>query len=185
MNKKNLILMASVAVFVILIDRITKYIVQTKMVLNQTIHVIGNFFTISYIHNSGIAFGLLDDKPSPAKAPILIIASLIALGVILYIYFSLPRKPKIAVIGTGLVFGGAIGNMVDRIIRGEVIDFFDFDIPDIVIRSLSFRLTRFPTFNVADSCVLSGIIILLILIIRFGVKSDLPNENKTPQEDTG
>lgn len=185
MNKKNLLLMLSVCSSVILIDRITKYIVKTKMSLNQTIPIIGDFFTLSYIHNSGIAFGLLDNRPSPVKAPILIIASLIALGVILYIYFSLPKKPKIAVVGTGLVLGGAIGNMIDRIIRGEVIDFFDFDIPDIIIKRLSFRLTRFPTFNVADSCVLIGIVILLVLIIKFGVKSDLPDESKTPQENTG
>jgi len=165
-----------VALGVIFFDRITKWIVKSTMTLHQTIHVLGNFFTITYIRNSGIAFGLFDDNPSPLKIPLLIIISLIALGVILYIFLTLPRDTKFSGFSMGMVFGGAIGNMIDRIASGEVVDFFDVDFPDIIIPFLSIRMTRFPTFNIADSCVLIGIVILLLIIISHGGKTESEKE---------
>jgi signal peptidase II len=65
----------------------------------------------------------------------------------------------------GLILGGALGNMIDRVTRGLVIDFLDFDFPNIKIRPLGIYMTRWPTFNLADSSVLIGIVILLIIII--------------------
>ena len=166
-----------VTIGVVAVDHLTKWIIMTSMRLNQTIHVIGNFFTISYIMNSGIAFGLFDDHPSPHKSLLLIIISIIALGIILYIFLSLPKNIKLSGLAMGLIFGGAIGNLIDRIVRGRVVDFLDFDIPDIHLRFLNIDLTRWPTFNFADTSVLVGIVMLLVIIISHG--------GKTEQQDSG
>ncbi len=160
-----------VAAAVIAVDHLVKWIIKTTMHLNQTIKVIGDFFTISYILNSGIAFGLFDSNPSPVKAPLLIVISFVALGIILYIFLTLPKDVRGAGISMGLIFGGAIGNIIDRIARGRVVDFFDVDFPDITVRALNIHMTRWPTFNVADSCVLIGIIMLLVILIRHGGRS--------------
>ena len=160
-----------VAASVIAVDHIVKWIIKSQMQLNQTINVIGDFFTISYILNSGIAFGLFDSNPSPVKTPLLIFISFIALGIILYIFITLPRDIRGTGLSMGLIFGGAIGNIVDRVVRGEVVDFLDVDFPDITIRFLNIHMTRWPTFNIADSCVLVGIIMLLVILIRHGGKA--------------
>ena len=174
-NRKKLITFTLVSAGVILIDQITKWIVKTTMDLHQSIKVIGDFFTISYILNSGIAFGLFDDSASPIKRPLLIIISIIALAIIVYIFFSLPKSVKMSGLAMGLILGGALGNMIDRIARGLVVDFLDFDFPNITFRSLKINLTRFPTFNIADSSVFVGIIIFLVIIIIEGGKSESPD----------
>ena len=168
MKEKKLKIFIIITAAVILADHLTKWIIKTSMDLHQTIRVIGDYFTITYILNSGIAFGLFDTNPSPHKPIFLIIISFIALAIILYIFLSLPKSVKHTALAMGLIFGGAIGNMIDRIVRGEVVDFLDFDFPDITIRALHIHMTRWPTFNVADSCVLAGIVLLLIIVLRHG-----------------
>lgn len=169
-----------ISVSVVAVDHLAKWVIRSTMHLNQTIEVLGDFFTISFILNSGIAFGLLDRHPSPYKAPLLIIVSFAALGIILYIFLSLPRNIKLAGVSMGLIFGGAIGNIIDRIVRGEVVDFLDVDFPDIVIPALNIHMTRWPTFNIADSCVLVGIVMLLVIIIRQGARE----EGENPEQDS-
>jgi signal peptidase II len=86
---------------------------------------------------------------------------------------SIPELPSGSLgLSMGLIFGGAIGNIVDRVMRGEVVDFLDVDFPDITIRVLNIHMTRWPTFNIADSCVLVGIIMLLVILIRHGGRSE-------------
>jgi signal peptidase II len=159
-----------ISVSVVAVDHLVKWVIRSTMHLNQTIEVLGDFFTLSFILNSGIAFGLFDSHPSPYKAPLLIFVSLAALGVILYIFVSLPPDIRLAGVSMGLVFGGAIGNIIDRVVRGEVVDFLDVDFPDIIIPALNIHMTRWPTFNIADSCVLVGIVMLLVIIIRHGAR---------------
>ena len=161
-----------VSAAVIAVDHLSKWIVKSAMSLDQTIHIIGDFFTISYIQNEGIAFGLFNSNSSRLKAPLLVIISIVALGIILYIFFSLPGRVKPAGLAMGLIFGGAVGNMIDRIAAGRVVDFIDVDFPDIAIRALNIHMTRWPTFNVADSCVFVGIVMLLVLIIIEGGRAE-------------
>ena len=159
---------------VILIDHITKWIVRTRMYPNQTIKVIDDFFTITFIYNTGIAFGIFNKNNSPAKIPILIAISIVALAVIMYIFISLPKNIKLSGLSMGLIFGGAIGNIIDRIVHGKVVDFFDFDFFDINIPKLGIHMTRFATFNVADTSVFIGIIMLFIIILIYGGKTEEP-----------
>ena len=172
MKRKKLMTFAFVSAGVILIDQLTKWVIKTTMEMHQTIEVLGNFFTISFVLNSGMAFGLFDDNPSPFKRPLLIIISIIALAVIVYIFFSLPKTARMSGLAMGLIFGGAIGNMINRIISGLVVDFLDFDFPNISIRQLKINMTRFPTFNIADTCVFTGVIMLLVIIIVEGGKAE-------------
>ena len=160
------------AAIVITVDHLTKWIIRTTMHVNQTVEVLGNFFTISFIYNTGIAFGIFNRSNSTAKTPILIIVSIVALGIILYIFYSLPKNIKLSGLSMGLIFGGAIGNIIDRIVRGKVVDFFDVDFFDINIPKLGIHMTRWPTFNIADSAVLVGIIMLFIIIIIHGGKTE-------------
>ncbi|UCB45981.1 MAG: signal peptidase II [Spirochaetota bacterium] len=168
MFKKRFYIFAIISVCIIAADRVVKWIVRTNLDLNHSIDVLGDLLKISYILNSGIAFGLFDPNPSPLKTPLLLIIQFIALGVILYIFFTIPRDVKLAPVSMGLIFGGAIGNIIDRILRGEVVDFIDLDFPDISILFLNIRMSRWPTFNIADASVFVGIVMLLIIIIKIG-----------------
>ena len=172
MDRKRLITFIAVSLGVIGIDRLTKWLIKTTMEIGESIDIIGNLLRISYILNSGIAFGMLDANLSPAKRPLLIIITLIALGIILYIFLSLPKNIRLSGVSMGLIFGGAIGNLTDRIIRGVVVDFVDVDFPNISIPALGLHMTRFATFNVADASVLVGIIMLLVIIIVKGGKAE-------------
>jgi signal peptidase II len=157
-----------VSAVVIAIDHIAKWVVKSTMEVDQTIRVIGDLFTLYFTYNTGIAFGLFDANSSRLKMPLLVVISIIALAIILYIFFSLPKRVRLSGLAMGLIFGGAIGNMIDRIAQGRVIDFLDVDFPDIAIKPLGIYLTRWPTFNVADSCVLVGIVMLLVIIVAEG-----------------
>jgi signal peptidase II len=169
---KRLRIFIIVTAAVIIADHVVKWIIKSSMELNQTINIIGDYFTISYILNSGIAFGLFDSNPSPVKTPLLIVISFVALGIILYIFLTLPKNIRGAGLSMGLIFGGAIGNIIDRVLRGEVVDFLDVDFPDIRIAALNIHMTRWPTFNIADSCVLVGIIMLLVILIKHGGRTE-------------
>jgi signal peptidase II len=172
MERKRLITFILVSIAVIGIDRLTKWIVKSTMELGESIDVIGKFFHISYILNSGIAFGMLHRNPSPVKMPLLIIVSFIALGIIVYIFLSLPKNIRLTGVSMGLILGGAIGNIIDRITRGEVVDFIDIDFPNISIPLMKLRIFRWPTFNAADSSVFVGIVMLLVIIIVMGGKAE-------------
>jgi signal peptidase II len=172
MERKKLYTFVLVSIAVIGIDRLFKWIIKSTMELGESINVIGNFVQISYILNSGIAFGMFDSNPSPMKIPILVAVSFVALGIIFYIFFSLPKNIKLTGISMGLIFGGAIGNIIDRILRGEVLDFIDIDFPNFSIPALGVYMIRWPTFNVADSSVLVGIIMLLVIIIVMGGRAE-------------
>jgi signal peptidase II len=167
-----------VSAVVVAADHIVKWIVKSTMEVEQTIRVIGNLFTLYFTYNTGIAFGLFDASSSRLKMPLLVVVSAIALAIILYIFFSLPKRVALSGLAMGLIFGGAIGNMIDRIAQGRVIDFLDFDFPDIAIKPLGIYLTRWPTFNIADSCVLVGIVMLLVIIVA---ESGRPEQRKADE----
>ncbi len=125
----------------IFLDQLTKYLVRLFMERGQSISIINNFFHISYVQNKGAAFGIFQNNVS-----ILIWFSVIILGVLLYNYDKLPLVSK------SLLFAGVIGNLIDRIFFRFVIDFIDFRI--------------WPVFNIADSCLTIGVILLAVHIIK-------------------
>ena len=146
MNKKILL----VAIIILALDQISKAIIDITMKFGQSIKVINNFFSLSYYKNTGAAWGMFHNL-----GPILIIISLVVLLIIYhYMYkFKLNRRNIIAF---GLLFGGIIGNLLDRFILGYVRDFLDFYI-------LGYD---FPVFNISDCAIVIGIILLIIAIIK-------------------
>ncbi len=131
----------------ILIDQLSKSIIQRTMELGQSIPVINNIFHVTYILNPGAAFGMLANQ-----TVFFIIATVaVALGVIIF-YFRSGQKKGMLPIALGLLLGGALGNLIDRLRYAKVVDFIDFRV--------------WPVFNLADTAIVTGAG-LLILILWF------------------
>ncbi len=145
----------SVATLVVILDQLTKHWVLVKMPLHDSISIIPGFFSLTHVHNPGGAFGFLAQSGSPWRHWLFLGAAVLALGMILYFHHQTPRSHPYLALGLSLIFGGAIGNLIDRVRFGEVVDFLDFYIMD----------HHWPTFNVADSGVTIGVIIFLAHIV--------------------
>lgn len=143
-----------VAGIIILLDQVTKLIVLDKMPLFHNIPVISGFFNLTHIHNPGGAFGFLSTQTSNIQRLLFLFVSSLAIGLIFYFFKKTPREQTWLSTGFALVFGGAIGNLIDRIRLGKVVDFLDFYIGD----------WHWPAFNVADSAVSIGMLIFLFHI---------------------
>jgi signal peptidase II len=140
---------------IIIADQVTKAIVLAKMALYQSISVIPGFFSLTHIHNPGGAFGLLAQQNASVRIWIFIVASLVAVGLIFLFYRQIPRSHPLLSAGLALIFGGAIGNLIDRFRLGKVVDFLDFYIGNM----------HYPAFNVADSAITVGVVIFLYHIL--------------------
>ena len=135
------------ALISLIIDQIGKILVSNYLILGQTIKIINNFFYLTYVQNKGAAFSILI-----GYRYILIIITFIFLY---YLHKCIKKQKsfnKLEIISYGLLLGGIIGNLIDRIIYGYVIDYFDFMIFNY----------NFPIFNLADSFIVIGCIILVI-----------------------
>ncbi|MBO4219161.1 MAG: signal peptidase II [Erysipelotrichaceae bacterium] len=136
-------------ILLVVIDQLSKLYVNAKMTLHQSIEVIRNFFYITYTRNSGAAWSLLQGQKL-----FFIITAAVAV-VVIVIYISRSRCSFWEKLGLLLIAGGAIGNVIDRIRLSEVIDFLDFYIFGY----------DFPIFNIADSCITVGGIIVAATIL--------------------
>ena len=151
MIKKNKEKAYSVAAIVIIIDQIIKFVISNKMSLEQEIEVIPKFFSLYYVKNTGAAFSILQNQ-----RVLLIIVSLV------FLYFldrCIEREKdlnKLSIISLGFIIGGIIGNLIDRLIQDGVIDYLSFQ----------FGKYLFPIFNIADSFIIVGIVLLIIGIIK-------------------
>ncbi len=135
----------------IIIDQYTKFMVTLHIPLNYSIKVIDNFFQLTHIRNSGVAFGLFAGSDSETKVIFFIAFSTIAILAILVFFHHTRDDKKMAQAGLILLFSGAIGNLIDRILYQEVIDFLDF----------YYKNFHWPAFNVADSCITIGVALVL------------------------
>lgn len=136
-----------IALISLIIDQIVKILVSNYLILGQTTKIINNFFYLTYVQNTGAAFSILI-----GYRYILIIINLIFLYY-LYKYTKKQTNPnKLAILSHGLLLGGIIGNLIDRIVYGYVIDYLDFMIFNY----------NFPIFNLADTFIVIGCIILVI-----------------------
>lgn len=161
MKKRYLILLA-ISGIIICLDQITKMYVHTHFTLHESISVIKDYFDITYIRNEGAAFGFLANTAPTFRDIFFLSMPPIALLVILSILRSVPDDDILQISALSLVFGGAIGNYIDRVRFGWVIDFLDF----------YYEKYHWPAFNVADMSIVLGISVLLLLMFK----------NKQPQE---
>ncbi len=145
-----------VVLFVVFIDQMSKFYIQTHMVLGMSIPVVEDAFHITYVLNPGAAFGLFEHQTIFFLAvAVCLIASAI------YLYPRIPKHYRILRLGTGLLVGGAIGNVIDRIKTGYVVDFFDFRI--------------WPVFNIADTAIVCGVGCIIFTMV-FLHKEDEQND---------
>ena len=136
------------AAIIVALDQITKQIFWHNA---ENYSLIEGFFRITLVRNAGAAFGMFQGARYP-----FIIASVIAAAFIVYLAVKLPREERVRRVVLGMILGGAIGNLIDRIYAGEVIDFLEIGVSG----------HYWPVFNVADMGVSIGAVLLLILLIR-------------------
>ena len=140
-----------VIIIFLIIDIISKLIVSRVCTLNNSVSVINNFFSITYTHNYGGAWSLF----SGSTIFITVISIIVIIGIIIYLSKKKINN-KIESLGYSFLLGGAIGNLIDRIIYGYVIDFLDFNIFGY----------NFPIFNIADMGIVIGIFLIIVIEIR-------------------
>ena len=146
------LLLALIASTVTILDQATKYWITQSMRLHESIPVIPNLFSFTYIRNPGAAFGLLAGSSNAFRTVFFGVTSLLALALLITILVRLPDKDWIGRISIAGILGGAIGNLIDRLRFGEVIDFLD-----VYVESY-----HWPAFNVADSAISVGVVFLII-----------------------
>ena len=152
-----------IAILVIAADFYTKYLVYTRMALHETIELPVKFIQLTYVQNFGGAFGIFQHQKL-----FFIIAAAIAVTCVLYFFEDIKELGKLSFVSASLIFGGAIGNLIDRIRVGYVVDFLD--------------LRWWPVYNVADIALTVGVSLLFIEVIMVGQSSAKAIEDKTPAE---
>lgn len=135
------------SLIIFIIDQIVKLVVSFNIDLNKSIMVFKNFFYISYVHNYGAAFSILY-----GNRIFLVTISFIALVLVYYFMLKNKNLKKIDIAIYSLLIGGILGNLFDRIIYGYVIDYLDFYIFGY----------KYPVFNIADTCIVISVILLII-----------------------
>ena len=152
----TLVIIISVILFII--DQISKILIIKYIDINHSIELIKNFFYLTYTHNEGAAFSILTGQR------IFLILIAITILVILFNYIRKNKiKTKVESVAFSLIIGGSLGNLIDRIARGYVVDFLDFKIFGY----------NYPIFNLADTFIVIGVFLLLIVTLtRKEVKHD-------------
>jgi signal peptidase II len=145
----RILLVAGVAVVVFAIDRVTKAWVSENIPLGTARPVFGDYVRIVHAQNTGAAFGLL-----PERTTLLSVLSVVAVLAIVYYYRQIASNSSLVSATLGMQLGGAFGNLLDRITQGYVVDFVDVGIGDV----------RFWAFNVADSSIVVGIILVTLAL---------------------
>jgi signal peptidase II len=143
-----------ITLVILVLDQTTKLYVDANFRLHETVPVIRNFFHLTYVRNKGAAFGILADNA--VRIPFFITVSIIAMLGILWYIKHIRGDQRLALVSLSLVFSGALGNLIDRIRLGEVIDFLD----------VFWQRHHWPAFNVADSAITVGVTLLFIEMWR-------------------
>ena len=147
-----------IAAVIVLVDQVTKMVVRTRFELHDSMTVIEGFFDLTRVHNTGAAFGMLNNADFPLKSALLMLVAAAALaGVALYAAM-LPPAQWLARLGLAFILGGAAGNLIDRVSFGYVLDFFDF----------YWRGWHFWAFNVADAAITVGVGLMILDLFGLG-----------------
>jgi len=131
---------------------VTKWLVARYITLYNSLTVLPGFFNLTHIRNQGAIFGAFSRVNSRAVLILLTCASLVALAMVLYYFFRTPASERGMKLALSLILAGALGNLIDRVFRGYVIDFLDFHI----------KGRHWPFFNVADSSITIGALLLFV-----------------------
>jgi len=144
------------ALAIMLLDRLTKWIIESRVGFFDTYKVIPGFFDIVHSQNRGVAFGLFNDSTSEWRTTLLIVFSVAAVVAVGSMLWRPDKLDRASFWGFALILGGAAGNVFDRIVFGRVTDFLELYLGDY----------HWPTFNVADSAIVIGSGLLLLDLLR-------------------
>ena len=153
--KRRYTLLLIFAGMTVLADQVTKEIVRHAFSIHESLAVIPGFFSLTHIRNTGGAFGLLAGEATQARTLFFLAVSVLALGMIVCFYAKIPSGKPWASVALAMICGGALGNLIDRLRFGEVVDFLDFYV----------GTAHWPAFNIADSAISVGVGILCFLVL--------------------
>src|SRR5512139_1470113 len=141
---------------ILLLDQWTKSLIIQKLLLYQKVEVIQGLFNIIHVRNTGGAFGIFGGEKGGFGSILFVVVSLIAIGVIIFLFIKIKEEEKTLALSFSLILSGAIGNLIDRLRYGEVIDFLDFYLSS----------THWPAFNIADSAICIGIGLMALELFK-------------------
>ena len=165
MKKTNLTFLGIVVIIVVL-DQVTKLWIDASMALHASFPVIDGFFNITYVRNPGAAFGFLAGAAPVFRTLFFLAVTVAAIVLILYYLYKTPSRGPFLTISLALILSGALGNMIDRVRLGEVIDFLDVYI----------GTTHWPAFNVADSAICVGAAIMFWVMVKDGKEKEVKRD---------
>lgn len=155
MIRQRLLFLLWITSAVLILDQVTKHLVHTGMAYGSAIPILPGFFDLTHVHNPGGAFGFLAGQGVWVRKLVFLFVSGLATLMILFFYHRTPQAFLCLRTGLALIFGGAVGNMVDRIRFGYVVDFFD----------VYWKGWHWPAFNVADSAICIGMAIFVFHVL--------------------
>ena len=152
------------AALVVILDRLAKWLVVSNISLHDSIRIVPGFFSLTHVENRGAAFGLFAESPSEWKVAVLVLFSLVALVIVSAMLWKNSHAITSTGVGLALILGGALGNLWDRLLSGQVVDFVELYVGSY----------HWPAFNVADSAIVVGAVLLVAEILF----SKTPTEQK-------
>lgn len=165
--KKKLKIIAIFSPIILALDQITKWLIVQKIPFGDKVVIWENFFDIIHTRNKGAAFGMLSTWDSAYRDLFFYGISLLAFGFLIYFLKQIPEERKWSATSVALILGGALGNVIDRIFRGSVVDFLSFHWHNKAVdwqifgKPIHLELV-WPAFNVADAAITTGVFWLLI-----------------------
>lgn len=147
---RTMIPLLLISLLVIFADQLLKWVMLAVLVYGSSISVINGFFSLTLVYNTGAAFGIMR-----GWTHLFLVLPIVTAAIILFIYIKSRQKEKL-LLPLALLLGGTLGNFIDRVKYGYVVDFFD----------LFFRSYHWPAFNIADACICFGVFLLFFNMIK-------------------
>lgn len=164
------VLVVAVALAIVALDQLTKSLVMSSMQLHQMIPIVPGFIELTYVRNTGAAFSMFAGSSAAFRLPFFTLISLLAGAAIIGFVRSTPASHRVVLLACAAVLGGAVGNLIDRVLRGEVVDFV----------LVHWHEWYWPAFNVADSFITIGVVVLLGRALLVREETDAPPGQKDP-----
>ena len=158
---------------IVALDQASKLIIHTQFHLGEQKIIIPGFFNITYVRNTGGVFGLFSESNEVIRMLLFLILPVLAFVLIVSIINKLDIKQKFQLLAFSAIFGGALGNYIDRIHFGYVVDFLDFH----------YKGTSWPAFNIGDICIVVGVFSAMVIIYREEEKQRKQNLEEEEEEE--
>ena len=164
--KNKYLQVGSIVGIVLVLDQVTKYVVEARIRLHDVIIVIPGFFNLTHVRNKGAAFGILSSLPEVWRSAFFIMVTIIAVAAIIVLIMK--THERLPVYAFSLIVGGAVGNVIDRIRYGEVVDFIQWYV----------KSHYWPSFNMADSAISIGVALLAVEMLFGKRQEQIQQSNK-------